>query len=1505
MQYGYLLKISNKNIYKEVQIPVDAEIMKIGMGIDCDVRFYKESFFEDFELVFQKKSNEWNITCSDNVFIDAGDVRKLITKKLSHGDSFAIKYQKSENEVFKIDFVYDFDNENKDYSRIIDITSKDKITIGNSSSCNICINSEYVKDDLVELNKKNEDLILAIKSTTCGVYHNGNLAVNGEVIKNGDFFSIANFSFYYKENQIYTAKNITIISLNYRDVDSLYSTYPKFNRNTRIKTQLDTEAIQVLDPPNEANKPKGNILLQLLPALGMIALTVVVRGFMGNSSNSSFLLFSVCSMGMGIVTSVISMISERKKYKEDVENRIVKYNEYINEKREQIKACRQTELQKLNDIYVDTNELSKRVLNFSGEIFDKTVDDDDFLKIYIGRGSVDAEKKISFKKQERFASTDELVSLPEHLNDEYKKIDNAPIFMNCKDDNVIGVIGSNNNIYSFVKNIVTDICSRHYYKDVQIYFLINENEVEKYEKWLRWFPHIYNDRTNSRNIVYNDESKNQIFEQLFVNLSSRSNSKNATLPYNIIFVLEDWGIKTHPVSQFIKTANNTSSTFIFFESKKDELPLGCNEVLFLENNNTGKLLNSSKKDEPISFTFETIDDLALESISKKLAPVFCEEISLENALTKNITLYEMFNILSAEDINLQQRWATSTIYKSMSAPLGVKTKDEIVNLDLHEKAHGPHGLVAGTTGSGKSEILQTYILSMATLFHPYEVGFVIIDFKGGGMVNQFKTLPHLIGAITNIDGREINRSLMSIKAELQKRQRLFAENGVNNINNYIKLYKAGKIEIPIPHLILIVDEFAELKAEQPEFMKELISAARIGRSLGVHLILATQKPSGQVNEQIWSNSRFKLCLKVQDQQDSNEVLKSPLAAEIKEPGRAYLQVGNNEIFELFQSAYSGAPAHNVANSKEYHISEVSLSGKRKVVFSQRNKKTDGVVETQLDAIVSHVHKYCEDNSIVKLPDICLPSLKDSIPYPTNFKENKKYNIPIGIYDDPANQQQPVATVDLSSGNIAIIGSSQYGKTNLLQLFIKYLTSTCSPDELNLYILDFGSMALKVFDKLNHVGGVVTSSDDEKIKNFFRLMNKEVAIRKDKFAKLGITSYNSYCEAGYSDIPQIAIAIDYFIAMKELYADYEDDLLNLCREGTSLGICLVFTSLQTNGINYKYMSNFPTKICMYCNSSDEYNSLFDRCRIHPKNVPGRSLIEVNKDIFECQTYLAFNGEREIDRVNEIQEYIINTNKVYPNDFAKRIPEVPAELDTEYVTNNYKDNNHNYVLPVGIDYDTVEFVTLDLSKTLSIAISGREHSGKSNFVKLIMDYCQNEVFDCPVKAYLIDSYEKGLYDFSSYGFVERYTIDTNETDTIFESIETELIRRKNDVQEFGIEQIANEPLLLCVIENNNIFEANGISKQAVETYKRIVTNYKHFKVLFVFSDVPNLNIGYSSPEMLKQMKEVNLNFCFDDLTNTKLIDFNATIMRCYKKPIELGDSYRITPDGSVIKLKTIKS
>ena len=347
-------------------------------------------------------------------------------------------------------------------------------------------------------------------------------------------------------------------------------------------------------------------------------------------------------------------------------------------------------------------------------------------------------------------------------------------------------------------------------------------------------------------------------------------------------------------------------------------------------------------------------------------------------------------------------------------------------MNLHEKAHGPHGLVAGTTGSGKSEIIQSYIISLAVNFHPYEVGFLLIDYKGGGMANLFKDLPHLMGTITNLDGAQSMRALASIKAELQKRQRLFGEHDVNHINQYQKLFKQGEASEPMPHLFLISDEFAELKSEQPDFMKELVSTARIGRSLGIHLILATQKPSGVVDDQIWSNSKFKLALKVQDASDSNEILKTPDAAEITLPGRAYLQVGNNEIYELFQSAWSGADyipekedqelvdttVYAINDLGQYDILSEDLSG-----FG--GKEEIEKIPTELDAVIDYVHQYTVEQGIEQLARPWLPPLPERLfaqdLHPVEFKEawkepKKALKATIGLLDQPELQAQNPLTL---------------------------------------------------------------------------------------------------------------------------------------------------------------------------------------------------------------------------------------------------------------------------------------------------------------------------------------------------------------------------------------------------------------------------------------------------------------------------------------------------------------
>ncbi len=1501
MQNRYKITLSNKKLYKVVEIPPDIQKMSIGTALSSDIRLRKELFFEQFELIYKYEREQWQLYCSSNIYITTGDVRKLTVKPLNHGDEIIVKYQNSDNELMRFSFILDFDYDKKAYDRVIDISGSEEINIGGTDTCQIYIDSPFIGNDSVKLIRKGNLYRIYENASKYGVYINGKRSNDTEV-KSNDYIAIAGYSFYIKDNHLYTDKksNIEIRGLSYNDISESKNQYiyPRFNRSTRMKSLISEEKITILDPPAIPTKPSGNIVLRLLPALAMLFITVVLRGFM-NSSSGTYILISASTMSIGIITSTLSIITERNKYKKEVEEREIKYKDYIDSKKKQIEEYRKTEAEQLDNKYYSIENEIQLVNDFSSDLFNRNITDDDYLEIRIGTGKKRTLQPIEYKKQEKLEANDKLSNLPNIIAIDNEFLDNAPVTVNLHNYNAIGIVGKRSYLYEMLKNITLDLSIRHYYSDVKLFFIINEDRKSQFH-WLRLLPHVNNENLGMRNIVCDTDSKNILFEYLYKEISHREAEK-IVYPSIVVFIYDDMGIQRHPISRFINDAKKFGITFIFFAEHFELLPNGCNDVIYLDTSSeSGFILNSSNSTNKQFFTYKSVPDKITEMVVNRLAPIYCDEISLEGSLTKSITLFELLKIMNADDINLSQNWAKSEVYRSMAAPLGVKAKNEVVYLDLNEKYHGPHGLVAGTTGSGKSEILQSYILSMATLFHPYEVGFVIIDFKGGGMVNQFKNLPHLVGAITNIDGREINRSLLSIKAELRKRQELFALHEVNHIDAYIKKYKKGEAKIPLPHLILIVDEFAELKMDQPEFMKELISAARIGRSLGVHLILATQKPSGVVDSQIWSNSKFKLCLKVQNKEDSNEVIKTPLAAEIKEPGRAYLQVGNNEIFELFQSAYSGGPAtiDDSDSQLSFNIYKVEFSGKKSQIYSKRPEKSMEERETQLSSIVKYIDEYCEKAAIQRLRGICLPPLAERIEYSAASKRYDKIQtiIPLGIYDDPDNQDQDEVVLDILSGNTMIIGSSQYGKTNLVQNMIRGVAENYKPDEVSIFILDFGSMSLKTFNSLNHVGGVIVASEDEKMKNFIRMIMKEIKYRKEKYSKIGVTSFSSYKEAGNKDISHIIVIIDNFIAFKELYPEYEEDMINLCREGVALGISIVITSLQTNGISYKYMSNFSNRICLYCNQGDEYGSIFDKCRMEPKNVPGRGLISINKNVYEFQTYLAFEGDKEIDRVNKIREFIAFVNSKNLNLHAYRIPEVPQVLDLKYVDENIRSMMLKaYQVPIGVDYDTIEFIILDLLKTVTIGITGREGYGKTNLFALIMQYLYKNVFDLPSKVYILDDYEKQLSKYEEYGIVESYSVIINDFETYIIEIEEELQIRNKLVQEDGIKILDNLPLIIFAIQNKNIFSAEGISKTALESYKRVIKNYKHLKICFIFTNIENVPIAYAATEMLKMVKEYNSLFLMDELSNLKLIDVNAATLRQYKKPIQLGDAYLITEKG----------
>lgn len=1489
MKDNYKVNLIGNNLYREISLPADHKVIKVGTTAESDFRLHKDLFFENISLAFYQTDSCWMVSCADNLYIDAGDIRKLLSLKLENGQMFSVRYRNSELEVFKVEFYIDFQYERRKYERFVDVSKAGSFSIGHDKSCLVYLGSRYSQRELVIFKQQINGLEAAVKSSVYGFFVNGEKVHKTAKVLPGDFFYIADCVFYLDyQKRLWMEIRPDVQTSEYTDA-SEQKGYPAFKRNTRVKKELVKDEIEILDPPSKPQKQKTHILTELLPSFSML----LVSGAMASMGGSTMMIFSIMTAGISILTSILMIIQRNKDYKEEVKKREQEYTEYIHNKQTEITAFRDEERKKLEEIYPDGQTELNRVSMFSSELFDRESKDEDFLNVRLGTGDIEAERKINYKKQERL-TTDDLQLLPEKISNEQKILKNAPVICSFKQTDAVGVIGTESRRFELMKIIVLDLVTRQFQSDFKLFFISEVNHGDKIE-WLRFLPET-NEMTEKRRFIATDEeSKTKIFDYLYNILSQRKKDEENT--HLIAFFYDDCGIQNHPLSKFISHGSELGITFVFFSEESGQIPQGCGYLIEAVEDNAAILVDTANEMNNIRFTYERISDQAMYDIVRKLAPVYTEEISLESALTSNISLFEMMNIFDVSDINLEKNWQQSDITKTIAVPIGVD-KNGLVYLDIHDKAHGPHGLVAGTTGSGKSELLQTFILSAAALYHPYELSFIIIDFKGGGMANQFAKLPHMLGTITNIDGKEIDRSLRFIKAELQKRQRLFAEAGVNHIDKYIRKYKSGEIETPIPHLVLIVDEFAELRAEQPDFMKELVSAARIGRSLGVHLILATQKPNGQVDDQISSNSRFRLCLKVQTPEDSNDMLKTPIAAEIKEPGRAYIQVGNNEIFNLFQSAYSGASERIYdSGGKQFELYEVNTSGQRRQIYSKKVKKSVGKT-TQLEAIVNYIHRQFEVFDLKKLPSVCLPPLSETYKYPEKC-EFTNGSVDIGIYDDPDQQYQGSSWIDVDNKNTLIIGSSQNGKTNLVQLIIRTIAGCSMPEAAQFYIIDFGSMILKTFESLNHVGGVVCTSEDEKLKNLIKLLQEEIVLRKQKLLDSGVSSYSAYVEAGYTDLPHIYLIIENLTALLEMYfQDGDEALLGILRDSLAVGISVIVTNAFTNGITYRYISNFANKICFFCNDSGEYINVFDHVRQQPAEIPGRCIFEIDKVIYEAQTYLSFEGEKEIDRVKNIQAFIAETNSKSKSK-AKQIPHIPERLTEEEFIRDYPLTLAPNECAIGLDYETIEPVIFSLRTPILAALCGGEQDYRNRWTAWLLKQLSRN--GTKMKLSVFDDVARNLAFLRNDQSISLYTLDPSKMQDALGEWKEILEQRYEAMMDNRPIEGSND-LLVMIIQNNDAVKGMEDDYDLQDIFTEITTRYSNMGVFFIFTDYPNASISYSAALPLRAVKESPNVLYFGDLDNMKSFDVPYEYMKKFKKKAGKDDAYFIR-ENEITKVKLI--
>ena len=1134
--------------------------------------------------------------------------------------------------------------------------------------------------------------------------------------KQGDSIFIENYFIEFLDNQWQISSFFEKAIFNSQTVllqerKSIYqSNFPVYRRSPRVLPTIYDKRQRIEKPKNPPTKPKNAIWRAIVPPLGMFALSGLVVVLMGRNA-----IMMLSMGGMSVLTaafSITSYFTDKKEYKQKKITRLEDYEAYL---LQQVSTLHKHYIEERNILFYqqpNIETLIEMIMRYDERIYERLPFNEDFMTVSLGLGDIDSQLQIDY--QTDFLTKDKLTIFSQDLLKTYEKQKSVPVTTTLA-QNIIGLVAQHDIGQLFLQQLLLQIAAFHSYHDVIFVNLTSQQDYDQIWKKWRFLPHFLLPMINVRGFVHDDRTKDAVLTSLYQVLQSRFQEKDQKertyLPQIVIVISDDRLLSGHAINESLSRSDLASFgvTVIWVKESRRQLPETVTTLIDLRSRDTATLINNRGIYVNQAFTpYPLVDNY--EGAVRRLSNLIHEETQ-KNALPDAITFLELYNAEQVEDLNISSRWARGDTSKSLAVPLGVRGKDDIVYLNLHERAHGPHGLVAGTTGSGKSEILQSYILSLALNFSPEDIGFLPIDFKGGGMANLFKDLPHLMGVITNLDGAGIQRALASIKAELQKRQRLFGRFGVNHINGYTKLYKEGRTGIegdfptePLPHLFLISDEFAELKQNEPEFMTELVTAARIGRSLGIHLILATQKPSGVVNDQIWSNSRFKLALKVAEKADSNEIIKTPDAASITQPGRAYLQVGNNEIYELFQSAWSGAryaPKAKASTEEvdnrlwvinelgQYELATTDLSYLDEEMVS-RDADND---ETELDAVVDYIAQYAKSVNLCMPTKPWLPPLNEDIPSPIlteNWGDKKLHKAPFALMDIPSEQDQRMLEFDLEEFSHSIIYASPgFGKSQALQTLVMNFARLNKPDQIHFNLFDFGTNGLFPLKGLPHVADIATLDDAEKLIKFLKSLQKEIQKRRDLLAEYGVTSIEQYEQKTGQSLPFILNIVDSYDTVRDhpLESSVESAFHQVLREGASLGIYLIATVLRNTSMKLSMRSNFATQFVLYLVDKDSKKDLIGFDALADQVVPGRGQIRFEEPI-RFQVYLATEGGSNLERLQSLENAIESMDKSWNGSRPEAIPMLANEITFEEFENDVavQEERERFNIPIGYDKET---------------------------------------------------------------------------------------------------------------------------------------------------------------------------------------------------------------------------
>lgn len=858
---------------------------------------------------------------------------------------------------------------------------------------------------------------------------------------------------------------------------------------------------------------------------------------------------------------------------------------------QEIDAYHQKERFKLEHAYPSVDILSQQEFLFGGRLYERQYGDEDFLMVRIGHSKASSSLQLSYAVEQS-----PMTAYQEEIYHNYVKpnrfVKGIPYTLNLRRES-IAVIGQER--LRLVKQLLLQLCYWQSYHDVKLLIFGNTNDLDL----LRYFQvlgHFKCDPIHCTGFIESGHESERVLNQLFEWCQGQDGVK-----YHLVFVVLSTDFDfDHPLFSL----NLEYLTLLTVRDKLDHLPQIVRTIISA-NVSEIKVLSRQgiASNDSVHYDNE-IEDLAYLKIVQHIAK-FTHQSTKRVELPSRVGLYELFETQSISPESISLRWQSAKPYQSLATPIGFRANHQILNWDLHERQHGAHALVGGTTGSGKSEFLVTYLVSMAISFPPALFSFLIIDWKGGGIAIQLEGLPHFQGAVTNLNVANTQRVLSAIRAEIKKRQQTFIDVGVNDINGYHRYYSAHRHKLALPHLMIVSDEFAELKANVPEFLAELTSVARVGRSLGIHLVLATQKPTGVVNDQIDANTRSKIAFKMQSKQDSIELIKTAEASRIKAVGRAYLRVGQDEAFEYFQSAYANTPVVQKAEPKRIWL--LSGHASRKLVWESSEDDSPTHLETQREVVIQSICRLVKEQALPIPEKVWLPELPEMILCDDNA--GCQASIKIGLLDLPSQQVQVPMLYELEGqSHVLIIGDVASGKTNLLMTMVGQACRQSSIVDLQVWLIDLN---LSKLGQLTSFPQVQTHVRLDEMAELSQVLDQLIDLISER--------EQDYRAFGQVDKSRIVIVIDHYDSLQDDYQirDRIDKLIRIClQKGQQLKLTLWLTALRTNSLRMALVGSFPHKFLLPLSQTDDASYLLGRSHFQSIVTPGRVQYKSSNSQVHC-------------------------------------------------------------------------------------------------------------------------------------------------------------------------------------------------------------------------------------------------------------------------------------------------